>query len=119
VWFRFFPTFRRNVSPPSSGQVESTGSQLSTYCRLVVRVRNMFNKIKNRKEFPLHCKPVIVYPVYKGKEKKVARKVQRNLACIGMWKNIFGNPGWQTKRLVNISQSPPSVLYIVCKCRPR
>jgi hypothetical protein len=32
VWFRFLPTFRRNVSPPSSGQVESTGSQFSTYC---------------------------------------------------------------------------------------
>jgi hypothetical protein len=39
VWFRFLPTFRRNVSPPSSGQVVSTGSQFNTYCRLVVRVR--------------------------------------------------------------------------------
>jgi hypothetical protein len=39
VWFRFLPTFRRNISPPASGQVESTGSQFSTYCRLVFRLR--------------------------------------------------------------------------------
>jgi hypothetical protein len=28
---------------------------------------NMFNKIKNGKEFPLDCKTAITYPVYKGK----------------------------------------------------
>jgi hypothetical protein len=28
---------------------------------------NMFNKIKNGKEFPLDWKIVIIYPIYKGK----------------------------------------------------
>jgi hypothetical protein len=29
VWVRFEPTFRRNVSPPYSGQVNNTRSQVS------------------------------------------------------------------------------------------
>jgi hypothetical protein len=37
------------------------------------------------------------------------RKLERNPAFIGIWKNIFGNPRWQTKRLVNISHAPASV----------
>jgi hypothetical protein len=34
VWVWFEPTFRKNVSPPSSGQVNNTRSQVSRYCRL-------------------------------------------------------------------------------------
>jgi hypothetical protein len=30
--------------------------------------------------------------------------LQRYFAFIGMWNNIFRNPGWWAKRLVNISQ---------------
>jgi hypothetical protein len=89
VWFRFLPTFRRNVSPPSSGQLESTGSQFSTYCRLVVRVRKyqLWNQVWGWVEMFVLFSNVCVYfwfPVKKsgkgfGKTKhKYEKKLTRD-----------------------------------------
>jgi hypothetical protein len=70
---------------------------------------NMFTKIKMGKNFHGTVKLLLCTQFIRGRETKTNRKLQRNFSFIVMWQNIFGNPGWRTKRLVIISQGTVSV----------
>jgi hypothetical protein len=57
-------------------------------------LKNISNKTKNEKEFPLDCKTAITYPVYKGKANREKPETTEEFRFYRYVAEYFGNPGW-------------------------
>jgi hypothetical protein len=72
---------------------------LSTKYEGIGILTNLFNQIKNKKIFPSEWKTTIICPIYKGKGCTDEPGHYRGISLL----LVFGDPGWQVKRLANQS----------------